>query len=220
MRRRINYSNVMASMAVFLVLGGGAYAAFSVPKNSITSKQIKKGSVKRSDLAKNAVGKKQIKGSAVSGSKVADDSLSGNDIDESTLEGVASAERVGGSRIEQAAYSAGPNTPTETLFTIAGLTVTARCPSPLDDHVVLTATTETDNSIIGLQQEIDTVEVGVENDFDAGEVLEAGIDDTTAVLSYGRGSESTPVVTATFLANQFVGGGGECKVVGTVVTDG
>lgn len=220
MRRRISYSDVMASVAVFLVLGGGAYAALSVPKNSITSKQIKKGAVKRSDLAKNAVGKKQIKGSAVTGSKVADDSLTGSDIDEATLDGVANAERVNGSRVEQFSYSAGPNTPAETLSTIAGLTVTAQCPSALSDYVVLTATTDTDDSIIGLPQEINGSAVGVDNDFDAGEVVGATIDDTTAVLSYGRGPESSPVVTASFLANQFVGGGGQCKVVGTVVTDG
>jgi hypothetical protein len=46
------------------------------------------------------------------------------------------------------------------------------------------------------------------------------IDDTTAVVVYGRGANSSPVVSASFLANQFVGGGGTCEVVGTVVTDG
>lgn len=219
-RRRINYSNVMASVAVFLVLGGGAYAALSVPKNSITSKQIKKGSIKRSDLAKSSVGKKQLKNNAVNGSKVADDSLTGADIDESTLGAVSNSERVGGSRVEQISYSAGPNTSAETLFSIAGLTVSAQCPPALDDHVILTATTDTNDSIIGLPESINGSGVGVDNDFDAGELQGLTIDDTTAVLSYGRGPDSSSILTASFLANQFVGGGGTCRVVGTVVTDG
>jgi hypothetical protein len=49
-RRHLTYANVMATVAVFVVLGGGAYAALHLPKNSVRSKQIKNGSVKRGDL--------------------------------------------------------------------------------------------------------------------------------------------------------------------------
>jgi hypothetical protein len=35
----------MATVAVFIALGGGAYAAFKLPKNSVGSKQIKYGAV-------------------------------------------------------------------------------------------------------------------------------------------------------------------------------
>jgi hypothetical protein len=44
-RSRLTYANVMATIAVFLALGGGAYAAFKVPKNSVGTKQIKDGAV-------------------------------------------------------------------------------------------------------------------------------------------------------------------------------
>jgi len=54
MRRRIRdhltYANVMATLAVFLVLGGGAYAAFQLPKNSVRSSNIVDGQVKTQDL--------------------------------------------------------------------------------------------------------------------------------------------------------------------------
>ncbi len=217
MKQRLSYANVMATLAVFLVLGGGAYAALSLPKNSVTSKQIKKGSIKKSDLAKNSVATKQIKTDAVNGSKVADDSLTDADIDESTLD----VARVDGSRIEQISYSAGPNSAEQTLFSTAGLTVKAQCPAAAPPGgVLLGATTDTDNSIIGLPESINGNAVGVDDDFDAGELQGGTIDDTTAVLSYGRGPDSSPVVTASFLANQWLGGGGVCKVVGTVVTNG
>jgi hypothetical protein len=41
----------MATIAVFLVLGGGAYAAFHLPRNSVRSKNIVNGQVKKPDLA-------------------------------------------------------------------------------------------------------------------------------------------------------------------------
>jgi len=50
---RLTYANVMATIAVFIALGTGAYAAVNLPKNSVTSKQIKNGQVKPPDLASN-----------------------------------------------------------------------------------------------------------------------------------------------------------------------
>ena len=44
-RSSLTYANVMATVAVFLALGGGAYAAISLPKNSVGTKQIKKNAV-------------------------------------------------------------------------------------------------------------------------------------------------------------------------------
>jgi hypothetical protein len=54
-RNRLTYANVMATVAVFLALGGGAWAALTLPKNSVKSRQIKNGQVKAQDLGKGAV---------------------------------------------------------------------------------------------------------------------------------------------------------------------
>jgi hypothetical protein len=59
-RPRLSYANVMATIAVFLVLGGGAYAATSLPKNSVGSKQLKNGSITPAKL--NAAAKAALKG--------------------------------------------------------------------------------------------------------------------------------------------------------------
>jgi hypothetical protein len=42
----------MSTIAVFVVLGGGAYAATKLPKNSVGTKQIKNGAVTKKKLAK------------------------------------------------------------------------------------------------------------------------------------------------------------------------
>jgi hypothetical protein len=61
LRPRITYANVVASLALFISLGGGAYAATNLPKNSVGSPQIKDGSVRGADLANNAVTSAKVK---------------------------------------------------------------------------------------------------------------------------------------------------------------
>lgn len=64
-KRHLTYSNVMATFAVFAVLGGGAWAATKLPKNSVGSAQLKK----------NAVTTAKLKNGAVTGAKVRKGSL-------------------------------------------------------------------------------------------------------------------------------------------------
>jgi hypothetical protein len=54
MRKRLTYSNVMATVAVFIALGAGAYAA-GLPKDSVKAKQIKAGAVRGDELADDSV---------------------------------------------------------------------------------------------------------------------------------------------------------------------
>lgn len=65
-RSRLTYANVLASVAIFAALGGGAFAATKAAKNSVVSKSIKNGQVKSQD--------------------VKDDSLTGADINEGMLD--------------------------------------------------------------------------------------------------------------------------------------
>lgn len=54
-RSRITYANAMATIAVFIALGGASYAAVKLPPNSVDSRQIKKKGVQTSDIAINAI---------------------------------------------------------------------------------------------------------------------------------------------------------------------
>src|SRR3954447_423798 len=51
-RRHVSYGNVVATLALFIALGGGAYAATKLPKNSVTTVQVKNGSLTKSDFKK------------------------------------------------------------------------------------------------------------------------------------------------------------------------
>jgi hypothetical protein len=65
----------VALLALFVALGGTGYAALKLPKNSVGSKQIRKGGVRNSDIASNAV----------TGAKVKRASLDGTDFKAGTL---------------------------------------------------------------------------------------------------------------------------------------
>jgi hypothetical protein len=67
-RKRLSYANVMATLAVFISLGGGAFAALRLPANSVGTKQLKRG--------------------ALPGGKVKDASLTGADVKPQSLTGV------------------------------------------------------------------------------------------------------------------------------------
>jgi hypothetical protein len=74
------YANVVATIALFLALGGGAYA-LTLPKNSVKSKHIKDGQVKTNDLGDGQV----------TSADAQDNGLTGTDILESSLGQVPSA---------------------------------------------------------------------------------------------------------------------------------
>src|SRR5215211_2083357 len=63
---KLTYANVIATLALFLALGGGAYAAIKLPRNSVGTAQIKKGAVTKSKvnakLLSSLAGKQGAKG--------------------------------------------------------------------------------------------------------------------------------------------------------------
>src|SRR5829696_9193190 len=73
-RRHLTFANVVSLVALFVALGGGAYAVHQAKKNSVTSKSIRDGAVRSQD----------VKDAALTGADVLDGSLSGADINQST----------------------------------------------------------------------------------------------------------------------------------------
>jgi hypothetical protein len=71
-RSRLTYANVLASLALFIALGGASYAAVQIPKasvgtkqlkrNAVTSPKVKPGSLQVSDF--NAAQRSQLRGPA------------------------------------------------------------------------------------------------------------------------------------------------------------
>jgi len=55
LRGKLSYANVTATLALFIALGGTGYAAITLPRNSVGSKQIRAGAVHSSEIARRAV---------------------------------------------------------------------------------------------------------------------------------------------------------------------
>jgi hypothetical protein len=82
LRKHLTYSNVVGTLALFLVLTGAtAFAASQLGKNTVGTKQLKK----------NAVTAAKIKKNAVTGAKIKKDTITGAKVNESTLGTVPSA---------------------------------------------------------------------------------------------------------------------------------
>lgn len=97
-RKRLTYSNVMSSLAVFLVLGGAsAYAAKKIgsnelKSNSVTTAKIKKNAVTAAKIKQNAITTAKVKNSAITTGKIAKEAVTGDKVKLSTLGTVPSAE--------------------------------------------------------------------------------------------------------------------------------
>jgi hypothetical protein len=106
MRTRVSYANVVSTLALVVALGGtGAYAA-GLAKNSVTSKQIKNGTIKAVDIKNDAV--------------------TGGQVKESTLGKVPSAAKVDGITRIRVSKADNP-TSTTPLFTRGPLQVSLFC---------------------------------------------------------------------------------------------
>ncbi len=78
--KRPSSAMLVALIALFVALGSGAYAATTLPKNSVTSAQIAKGAVKSQDLAADAVVSSKIKDGQVRSRDITDKGVTRADL--------------------------------------------------------------------------------------------------------------------------------------------
>lgn len=55
LREKLTYANVISTLCLFMLLGGVAYAATQLPKNSVGAKQIKNGSITGKEIKKGTI---------------------------------------------------------------------------------------------------------------------------------------------------------------------
>ena len=92
-RTRLTYANVIATLALFLALSGGVvYAAGTLGRNAVKSKNIAANAVKNRNLARNAVGNKNLAKDAVTSAKVKAGTLTRTDLAANTLSGLPVAD--------------------------------------------------------------------------------------------------------------------------------
>lgn len=178
---RLTYANVVSTICLFVLLGGGAYAATHIKRNSVRSKQIKDGAIQAQDIADGAItaGKlapEAVTGSAIdngsiTGADVANDSLFGSEIDESSLQGVNAA-RVDGFEVKKVNFQVTSTTPVQNVLVFPGVfRITAGC-TITGDVLDITAFTSVENTEISTT----TVSTSAANDLDGARDLFSNLD--------------------------------------------
>src|SRR5215212_8929512 len=91
LRRHFKFANVISLVALFVALGGGAYAVTMAPPDSVDSAAIIDGQVNRPDVANSSVDsgailnqdvkRHDVADQAITGAQVKDGSLSGQQVD-------------------------------------------------------------------------------------------------------------------------------------------
>jgi hypothetical protein len=179
MRPKLTYANVVATLALFIAIGGAsAFAASQLGKNSVGPKQLKK----------NAVTTAKIKNEALTAAKVKKGTLTGTQINASTLGTVpdasharsadhatgadhaSSADTVGGLSVikfEQAGPVSGASP--VTVVSLGGLQLEYSC-DEVTDSLAFRATTSVDGASIWLSR-TNSVNTQLESKepFDSGE---------------------------------------------------
>lgn len=133
LRGHLNYANLMATAAVFVVLGGGAYAATALPEHSVGSKQLRNRAVVGSKIASGAVKTKKLKRGGVTLNRLSRDVR--NRLNEGGAQGPqgpagprgpAGADALGGVAIRYDEPATGSPSPS-TVLDMPGLKLQASC---------------------------------------------------------------------------------------------
>jgi hypothetical protein len=95
LKKHLTYSNVIATAALFLALGGGAIAAFKAPKNSVSTKALKNKAVKEAKIADGAVTSGKLADNAVTNPKLAADAVT----DAKVANGTLTAGKIAGAQV-------------------------------------------------------------------------------------------------------------------------
>jgi hypothetical protein len=70
LRGKLTYANLMATVAVFIALGGASYAATQLPKNSVGAKQLNKNAVTTAKVKKEAITAAKVKKGTLTGKQI------------------------------------------------------------------------------------------------------------------------------------------------------
>jgi len=112
LRRHLSLPNALAGVALFIALGGVAYAGSQIGTD---------------DIQNGAVTNSKLRGNAVTSPKIANGSVTGLDVAEATLSNVPDANRTGGMRVQKFTATPEANTPLTTVATVGTLDLKFGC---------------------------------------------------------------------------------------------
>lgn len=80
MRKHLSFANVASMLALFIALGGSAYAAAQLPANSVGKSQIRSSAVGKSEAATGSIGRSEVRSSAIGTSEIASNGVGSSEV--------------------------------------------------------------------------------------------------------------------------------------------
>jgi hypothetical protein len=167
-RSKLTYSNVVSTLCLFVLLGGGAYAAVKVPNNSVGTKQLRNNAVKGPKVADDSLTAADIKGPEDSATTATEATHAANadraaNADQAARAAVATnAEQLGGAtassflpsssvrRADLSVVQAGEGAHVDPLLSMSPLTLTTKCVrGPTEIALGVYASTSASNATFG-----------------------------------------------------------------------
>jgi hypothetical protein len=177
---KLSYSNVIATIALFVALGGAAVAA-GLPKNSVGPKQLKRGAVTAAKIRKAAVTSGKLAPKAVVAGKLAPNAVLPGNIGN----GAITSAKIGAGAVIAASIKNGvvtTNKLANEAVTAAKLGKGAVTPTKLsDDFGPIVSTLKSGQTLRGV--------------FDLGSVAATAADNTRSAVSYQFPLLNAPTVT-------------------------
>lgn len=126
---RLSYANVVATLALFVALGGASYAAVTLPRNSVGANQLKRNAVTAKKLRNGAVTGPKLKAGTITATRIKRGTITRRQLNLKRLGALPDAARLGGLKPEAFARAgaAAPDaaalggTPANRYFRVGGM---------------------------------------------------------------------------------------------------
>ena len=139
-------NNVVGYIALFVALGGVAYAGATIGSPDVIDNSLQSVDLRNNKAVKSTdVVDDTVTGGGLAGQDIAANALGGSDIDEGTLENV-DAGTVGGLQIRKINFQVSTGTGPTTVLDLGGLQITAECQN-FGDFLDVKAFTSKNNAI-------------------------------------------------------------------------
>jgi hypothetical protein len=202
LRRRLSYANVMATIAVFVALGGSSYAALTV-----TGKNVKNSSLTGKDVKNNSLTGSDVKG--LKSGDIADRSLLSQDFKAGQLPAGAA-----GPRGPSDAFVADES---DTLFTTVNTTrtVLGTLNLPAGKYVIFAKATLNNNGATVASWDCDLT-AGTDSDATGGGALPVGTQDDREILTLSVSHEFTSAGSASLGCSSTLAGNAGMVVINAI----
>jgi hypothetical protein len=156
LRAHVTFANVVSLAALFVALGGSAYAVGALPVNSVGRPQIQANAITTSKLAPNSVGTSKLKPSSVTSGELGPGSVDLQSLDPTVREQLTLRPQTGRPGRPGASGPPGPVGPTGP----AGAPGPSAARVVFDAHASTTPTQQTILDVAGLQMNAECEAVG------------------------------------------------------------